>query len=477
MPSPALDQWRATLRGLRHSMHFKLAAAVAAAAAADAADDADARVWAVDLSRGAGGSAPKFYVVATPSAFAAAYVRVPAWSRHAYEIIEATRGCHFFFDLDAAARSADDVELLEEACADVAAAAVLELRQLAAAGAPLRVEVLQLTASRPPSDSASGKVSRHLLLQAALHGRQALLAGPRAAGALAQRVQRRLLDEKCAAAAGLIDLAVYGDRRAFRLLGSTKLADARSRPLEALCGGGAAVALSATDVLASLVAPPASADGPPPLLLRSPAAPAAPPLAAAPPPAAAPSAKQPRLEEPEKPPPPPSQPVPTAAGVPRRWWGWQTEQPLLDMPRLPHPAVAARASGDAVHAPPPPLQALLVWAAARLRALGAGRASRWRYERAESPREAYVHVTGEAQGVCAHVGRAHASQRVMVTIDLERGVAWQRCWDQRCTVVIGSGYVKAKHALGAVPADVMPSAEGLHGFEQSLCAVGREMAS
>ena len=51
------------------------------------ADARASRVWAVDLSKGNSGSAPKFYIVATVADFLHAYVRVPAAEWHAYEMI------------------------------------------------------------------------------------------------------------------------------------------------------------------------------------------------------------------------------------------------------------------------------------------------------------------------------------------------------------------------------------------------------
>ena len=83
----------------------------------------------------------------------------------------------------------------------------------------------------------------------------------------------------------------------------------------------------------------------------------------------------------------------------------------------------------------------------------------WRYERASSPEEALLHITGDANGVCAHIGREHTSWHVMVTVDILNGLAWQRCWDHRCVRVVAAdgAYVKAKHALGAVPEECLLS--------------------
>ena len=53
----------------------------------------------------------------------------------------------------------------------------------------------------------------------------------------------------------------------------------------------------------------------------------------------------------------------------------------------------------------------------------------------------------------------------MVTLDLLNGIGWQRCWDQQCVRTVRGGYVKARHALGCLPAECMLSLEEL---EQEL---------
>ena len=53
----------------------------------------------------------------------------------------------------------------------------------------------------------------------------------------------------------------------------------------------------------------------------------------------------------------------------------------------------------------------------------------WRYERASEPAETLLHVMGPERGVCACIGRPHASRHIMVTLDLQNGLVWQRCWD------------------------------------------------
>lgn len=141
-----------------------------------------------------------------------------------------------------------------------------------------------------------------------------------------------------------------------------------------------------------------------------------------------------------------------------RWWPRHTEMPLLDTPRLPHRTIALRLAGKAQEVPEP-LQALFGWATEQLARCSGGEAMSWRYERASSPEEALLHITGDANGVCAHIGREHTSWHVMVTVDILNGLAWQRCWDHRCVRVVAAdgAYVKAKHALGAVPEECLPS--------------------
>ena len=46
---------------------------------------------------------------------------------------------------------------------------------------------------------------------------------------------------------------------------------------------------------------------------------------------------------------------------------------------------------------------------------------------AEWPEERLLHLVARG-GRCAHVGRAHHSNNVMLTVDLMNGLAFQRCW-------------------------------------------------
>ena len=126
-------------------MFSRLRAAVAAAG--------DRRIWAVDASAGNGGAAPKFYIVAEPTAFATAYLRVRMEERHAYEVIDEGCWIHAFFDLDAPAVTALDLENGSAAANRVVTAAVAALAELAAlrepGRLPLEVDVLVLDATRP----------------------------------------------------------------------------------------------------------------------------------------------------------------------------------------------------------------------------------------------------------------------------------------------------------------------------------------
>ena len=106
----------------------------------------------------------------------------------------------------------------------VEAAAAAELRELVeqrlGGGDALLLDTVALDASRPCTAVAHGKKSVHLVLRASLADSPLLLAGPADAGVFARRVRDRLLRDACEGAAALIDLAVYADRRAFRLLGA-----------------------------------------------------------------------------------------------------------------------------------------------------------------------------------------------------------------------------------------------------------------
>ena len=140
--------------------------------------------------------------------------------------------------------------------------------------------------------------------------------------------------------------------------------------------------------------------------------------------------------------------------------------PLLNMPRLPYPAVECCRSGT-LQSAPPALMPLLLWASEQLRALGAVESAKWQYQDTCVPRHhrrrcstspaPAVSVARGGASAWAHIGRAHASQHVMVTLDLCNELAWQRCWDQECVRTVGRGYVKARRALGCIPVDLVLS--------------------
>ena len=131
------------------------------------------------------------------------------------------------------------------------------------------------------------------------------------------------------------------------------------------------------------------------------------------------------------------------------------------MPRLPHRTLLARTGGGA-HNVPEALRRLWTLASTLLSAQGGGDAARWRFERASAPAEVLFHVDGTQRGVCAHVGRCHVGHHIMVTCDLLNGIAWQRCWDRECTCAVkGGGYVKAKHYVGSIPEECVPTTAAL----------------
>ena len=139
----------------------------------------------------------------------------------------------------------------------------------------------------------------------------------------------------------------------------------------------------------------------------------------------------------------------------RAKWAHLTGMPLLDTPRLAHPCVRERRSGPGL--PPAPFGALGRWGAARLRELGCSSVQGWQVVRTEWPSEALLHLTGVG-GRCAHVGRQHASENIMLSIDLLNAIAWQRCWDTKCVVRLEcGGYRKARALVGVLPDELMCS--------------------
>jgi len=386
------------------------------------------RAWAFDLRSKAGATNhPKRYVAAPLETFTAAYQLVPLEYRHAYEIIEGP--CHAFFDLEC---TGEHLAYGDDMAQQVAAAARETMTELAAAQHQVGVVRVDTVAI----DSAHrDKFSRHLLLvMSTEHGELVLLRGPREAGAFAARVAKRV-----GRAALVIDCSVYAPGRCYRLVGSSKLSGAHVAPLlfngarSSVPEAAAGLALVSPGVAAHLVLETTA--------LITPPSHVSPPL---PPPmlGGAVGTRGANLSEP-------------AWLVWRARWAHLTGMPLLDTPRLAHPCVLERRSGAGM--PPAPFGALGRWAAAHLQELGCGSVKGWQVVRAKWPPEALLHLTGVG-GRCAHIGRQHASENIMLSIDLNNAIAWQRCWDAKCVVRLASGgYRKARALVGVLPDELMCS--------------------
>ena len=92
---------------------------------------------------------------------------------------------------------------------------------------------------------------------------------------------------------------------------------------------------------------------------------------------------------------------------------------------------------------------------------------KWAYLRSEHPNEALLHLTAHGTRFCFHRGRQHKSQLVMISIDLLRGVAFQRCWDSvDCVEEVRGVTLKCKHRLGR-PAAALPSLADLLEYEKA----------
>ena len=429
----------------------------------------DWRVWAFDLPQRAGAAgAPKRYLVAPTPAFTDAYQRVPPLDRHAYEVLHMERPCWPYFDLDlrvTAAEQACVAEELAQAVASISTRHLAAVAQRQLPGAQLDLRAIALDSHR------HDKFSRHLVLHVhAITANGSRVPVPLAtladAASLAQRVSAEL-ETGVNAVAGLVDMAVYGDKRCFRIYGSSKYGSGAVLALNAERSHAEFAGLGAPALtLASLVAPLTE----PPVMLqlatRCPA-PAADTLPCV-------------LHH--------NRPTATVAtgGCSmtvdqwRRCFARLTDRPRLDMPRLRHPFVASLVVGKG--APPSPFEPLSRWAAAHLRRLKCATSSgigangvvrSWRYEHTTEPIERLLHVVG-SRGHCHHVGRTHASHNVMVTVDLMSGEAFQRCWDSRCIIKLdGGGYLKAKHVLGGVPACCLPALLALGSFEAAHVTRGK----
>ena len=143
----------------------------------------------------------------------------------------------------------------------------------------------------------------------------------------------------------------------------------------------------------------------------------------------------------------------------------QDERPLLDYGKG---CVAKKALGQSI---PLPFKTLIPWVS-RLAgdlpdAKRDGLAIRAaHYEHSED--EAYVHFTirREYAAFCHCVGRPHAEQNVMITIDLLAGVAYQRCWDRNCKDATTKG--SARHVLSChSPPGALPSRDALSEFNST----------
>ena len=418
----------------------------------------DWRVWAFDLPQRAGsGGAPKRCVVATTSAFVDAYHLVPPLERHAYEVLHMERPCWPYFDLDlrvTAAEQAFVAEELAQAVASVSTRLLTAVAQRQLPGAQLDVRTIALDSHR------HDKFSRHVVLHVHAITASGLrvpvpLATLADAALLAQRVSAELAAD-ARAVAGLVDMAVYGDRRCFRIYGSSKYGSGAVLALNAARSHAEFTGLGAPALtLATLVAPQTEA----PVTLQMAQHCPAPSRSADAQPCA------PHLNR-------PTASTTVGCSMPveqwRRCFARLTDRPRLDMPRLRHPFVASQALGKG--APPAPFEQLSRWAAAHLRRLKCATSSgfgpsavvrSWRYEHTLEPVERLLHLVG-SHGHCHHIGRAHTSHNVMVTVDLVSGEAYQRCWDPTCIIKLdGGGYMKARHALGCVPACCLPTPQAL----------------
>ena len=89
-----------------------------------------------------------------------------------------------------------------------------------------------------------------------------------------------------------------------------------------------------------------------------------------------------------------------------------------------------------------------------------------RYEYSEN--EAYVHFTLNRSYAshCHCIGRPHAGNNVMISIDLFNNVAYQRCWDRSCRDKRTQAI--AKHVLSSSPpAGAMPTKEQLDEYDNT----------
>ena len=82
--------------------------------------------------------------------------------------------------------------------------------------------------------------------------------------------------------------------------------------------------------------------------------------------------------------------------------------------------------------------------------------------------EQLLHLTARGTRYCFSRGRQHQSQLVMLTIDLIRAVAYQRCWDAvDCVELVRGVTLKCKHRTGRPPASALPSTADIDAFESA----------
>ena len=121
--------------------------------------------------------------------------------------------------------------------------------------------------------------------------------------------------------------------------------------------------------------------------------------------------------------------------------------------------------------PPEPFRDLGVRAVEEARAWHGGfpqaKIDWWRYVRSRLPHERLLHLIFSGTHFCFHLQREHKSHRTMISVDLLRGHAWQRCWDPECVV---NGLKAKKKLQFAVPVFAL---EHLDLFEQSTLGWNR----
>lgn len=159
-----------------------------------------------------------------------------------------------------------------------------------------------------------------------------------------------------------------------------------------------------------------------------------------------------------------------------------TPTPLMDLPFVmasAHPFIQASTRG--IGRPGEPFEALTEWVLEVFRSWrpsAEGTAIdvlEWRYVRSEYPTEQLIHMTAKGVRHCFHRQREHLQQHVMISVDLIRHQAWQRCWDPDCSIAVEGApcRLKAKHLIGRPPVSGMPVRSQLDKFEDARELVNR----